>query len=173
MGNRKLMKLDIPSLLLPADIDEILDNYGHLLQTYSNLREKHSIFSQYKRTHKRLEVLFPLKEHPIHGITGLHVIEVYDEAGYVERYHYHWKRIIPKKGIMYSHITSWGNDPHDDPETPEEYKVKTEPHHHHYDPKDRKKRRENYDVHTLEQAFDFIDAFLESGEEYTGELKQL
>ncbi|UOQ95640.1 hypothetical protein MUO14_07965 [Halobacillus shinanisalinarum] len=44
--------------------------------------------------------------------------------------------------------------------------METEPHHHHYDPTDRKKRKENYNVRTLKQAFEFVSYYLESGEEY-------
>jgi len=32
----------------------------------------------------KLSVLFPLKEHPIHGITGLQATEKYDDNGYVK-----------------------------------------------------------------------------------------
>ncbi|MEM5014624.1 DUF6516 family protein [Niallia taxi] len=152
--------------LLPADIDEILERYGHLLKSYPNLRDRESIFADFKRTNKKLEVLFPLKEHPIHGKTGLHVVENYDEAGYVRLYQYHWKRIIPKMGVQMNHISGWGNDPHDAEWTPDEYRIETEPHHHHYDPSDRRRRRENYDVRTLDQAFAFITIYLDSGEEY-------
>jgi len=153
-------------LLLPADIDDILEQYGHYLQTYTQLRDRDSIYGNYKRTQKRLEVLFPLIEHPIHGITGIHVVENYDEAGYVRQYQYQWKTIVPKMGIQLSHICGWGNDPHDAEWTPEEYRVETEPHHHHYDPKDRKKRRENYNVRTLEQVFEFVTVYLINGNEY-------
>jgi len=153
--------------LLPADIDDILEKYGHLLKSYPNLSDRESIFASFKRTNKRLEVLFPLIEHPVHGVTGLHVVENYDEAGYVRQYQYQWKIIIPKMGVQLSHISSWGNDPHDAEWTPEEYRVDTEPHHHHYDPSNRKKRRENYNVRTLDQAFAFVARYLESKEEYT------
>lgn len=152
--------------LLPADLDEVLEKYGHLLKTYSNFVDRDSIFANFKRTNNRLEILFPLIEHPVHGITGLHVVENYSEAGYVRLYQYQWKIIIPKLGVRFSHITSWGNDPHDAEWTPEEYKIDTEPHHHHYDPKDRKKRRENYSVRTLNQAFAFVAKYLETKEEY-------
>ncbi|GAA0603789.1 hypothetical protein GCM10009001_21070 [Virgibacillus siamensis] len=61
-----------PDILLPADVDSILDDYGHLLKSYSNLSNKASVFGDFKRTIKRLEVLFPFV---IHGITGLHAVE--------------------------------------------------------------------------------------------------
>lgn len=64
-----------------------------------------------------------------------------------------------------SHISSWGNDLHIAEWTPEMYRINTEPHHHHYDPVDRKKRRDNYDVRTLDQVFAFIAKYLEDGEE--------
>ncbi|MFC2949201.1 toxin-antitoxin system TumE family protein [Virgibacillus sediminis] len=153
-------------ILKPADIDEILEQYNHLLKTYPN--QKNAVYANYKRTIKRLDVLFPFIEHPVHGITGLHALEKYDEAGYVRTYNYNWKIIIPKMGVQKHHISGWGNEPHDDPGTPEEFKIETEPHHHHYDLNDRKKRRENYDVRTLEQAFEFISYYLISGKEYKG-----
>lgn len=165
MGRRRTDTNGI-DFLLPADIDDILEKYGRYLQSYSQLRDRDSVFANFKRTMKRLEVLFPLIEHPVHGITGLHAVENYDEAGYVHQYHYQWKIIVPKSGIQMSHISGWGNDPHDAEWTPEEYKVKTEPHHHHYDPKDRKKRRENYDVRTLEQVFAFVTEYLDNRKEY-------
>ncbi|WP_242615270.1 hypothetical protein [Paenibacillus solani] len=59
--------------LLPADIDEIIEDYGHLFAVYPKLRERVSIYTDFKRTKKRLEILFPLKEHPFHGITGLKI----------------------------------------------------------------------------------------------------
>ncbi|GLC90146.1 DUF6516 family protein [Lysinibacillus piscis] len=153
--------------LLPADIEEILEEYGHYLKSYTQLKDKDSIFASYKRNTKRLEVLFPLIEHPIHGITGLHVVENYGNDGYVRQYHYQWKVIVPKSGIQTAHISGWGNDAHDAEWTPEEYRVATEPHHHHYDPNDRRKRKENYDVRSLKDAFAFIAKYLESKEEYT------
>ena len=114
----------------------------------------------------KLSVLFPLKEHPIHGITGLQATEKYDDNGYVKEYHYQWKVLVPKYGIIYSHISAWENEPHDHPSTPEEYKVNSEPHHHHHVPYDRHQRKDNYDIHSLESAFAFIAKYIESGEEY-------
>lgn len=135
---------------LPADIDDLLDKYGDLLQSYPNLPGHKSIFSEFRRTNKRLEVLFPLKKHPVHGITGLLAVENYSEAGFIRKYQYNWKIIIPKMGVLKSHITSWGNDPHSDPDTPAEFIVETEPHHQHYDPDDRRKRTSSYRIRTLE-----------------------
>jgi len=152
--------------LLPAMMDDILEEYGHYLQSHSQLNVGESIFGNYKRTMKRLEVLFPLIEHPVHGITGIHAVENYDDAGCVRQYQYQWKIIVPKMGIQLSHISGWGNDPHDAEWTPEEYKVTTELHHHHYDPNDRKKRRENFEVRTLDQVFTFVTKYLDSGIEY-------
>jgi len=167
LGKRRSNITDT-ELLLPADIDGILDEFGSYLKSYTRLAERESIFANYKRSTKKLEVLFPLIEHPIHGITGLHVVENYNDAGFVSKYHYQWKVIVPKMGIQTSHISGWGNDSHHAVTTPEEYKVKTEPHHHHYDPSDRKKRRENYDVRSLQQVFKFVASYLDSGLQYTG-----
>lgn len=154
------------TILFSADIDDILNKYGDILDSYHNLQERNSIYASFKRTKTRLDVLFPLKEHPVHGITGLHAVEKYDEKGYVREYHYQWKRIIPKEGIMFSHISAWENEPHDAPNTPDKYLIVTEPHHHHHIPGDRKQRKANYDIRTLEAAFDFVAQYIRSGKEY-------
>lgn len=155
----------IPSLY-PADIEDILDKFNGLLASYPNLKEKNSIYASFKLTDRKLDVLFPLKEHPVHGITGLHAIEKYDKHGFVKQYHYQWKRIIPKEGINFSHISAWENEPHDAPNTPAAFKIETEPHQHHHIPGKRNYRKENYDIHTLEAAFEFIARFIMSGDEY-------
>ncbi len=49
------------SLLLPTDINSILDDLSYLLKPYPNLWEKESLFTNYKHTTKRFEVLFPLQ----------------------------------------------------------------------------------------------------------------
>jgi hypothetical protein len=151
--------------LLPADIDQIIEDYGHLFAVYPQLRDRVSIFADYKRTQKRLEVLFPLKRHPYYGITGLHAYEKYNDAGTVETYCYSWKRIIPIQGIQLSHISSWGNDPHPPETTPEELCVNTEPHHHHYDPECRRRRKDSYII-TLDRAFLYISHYIEKGKIY-------
>ncbi|MHA6261444.1 toxin-antitoxin system TumE family protein [Sporosarcina sp. CAU 1771] len=156
----------ISPILLPADIDDILENYEYILESYQNLQELNSIYGSFKLTKRKLDVLFPFKEHPLHGITGLHATEKYDGNGHVREYHYQWKRIIPKEGIMFSHISAWENEPHDAPNTPEEYIVVTEPHHHHYIPGERRHRKANYDIRTLEAAFKFVAQYIESGKEY-------
>lgn len=115
-----------------------------------------------------MDVLFPLKEHPIHGKTGLHAIEKYDDDGYVCRYSYSWKIIVPRQGVQLNHISSWGNDPHNSPGTPPEFIIETEPHHHHHVPGNRRIRKENWDIHTLDEAFTFVKFYIESGEEYKG-----
>jgi hypothetical protein len=45
-------KIGMDNLLLPADIEEILEKYGHLLKSYTNLSDGNSIFGSYKRTPK-------------------------------------------------------------------------------------------------------------------------
>lgn len=136
------------------------------MQSYKNLQERNSIYGSIKLANSQLNVLFPFKEHPIHGITGLHATEKYSEEGFVREYHYQWKIIIPKQGIRFSHITAWENEPHDTPDTSEEFKVATEPHHHHYIPGARKRRKENYNIRTLKAAFQFVAPYIESGSEY-------
>ena len=156
----------ISPILLPADIDDILENYEDILESYQNLQEKISIYGSYKRTNRKLDVLFPFKEHPVHGITGIHATEKYEKNSYVREYHYQWKRIIPKEGIMFSHISAWENEPHDAPNTPAEYLVVTEPHHHHHVPGKRKQRQANYNIRTLESVFEFVAHYIRTGKEY-------
>lgn len=152
--------------LLPADLEEILEKYGHLFKAYQKLGERDSIYSNFKRTTTKLSVLFPLKEHPVHGITGLHATEKYDKDGFVKEYHYQWKIIIPKQGVLLSHISAWENEPHSNPNTPEEFKVNSEPHHHHHVPGNRKERNDNFKIHTLDAAFAFVAKYIENGKEY-------
>lgn len=59
------------TILFSADIDDILNKYGDILDSYHNLLERNSIYASFKRTKTRLDVLFPLKEHPVHGIKML------------------------------------------------------------------------------------------------------
>lgn len=156
------------NVLQPADLDSVLESYSDILESYQNLRDKNSIYSSFKKTNRKLEVLFPLKEHRIHGITGIHAVEKYDETGYVKIYHYQWKRIIPKEGIVYSHISAWENEPHADINTPIDFIVKTEPHHHHHVPGERRKRKENYNTRSLETVFKFVAHYIRTEEEYKG-----
>lgn len=155
----------LPKQLLPADLDAILEKYGHLLHAYKNLSDKNSIYANYKRTTNKLSVLLPLKEHPVHGATGLHATEKY-KNGFVKEYHYQWKIIIPKQGILLSHISAWENESHSDSNTPEEFNVNSEPHHHHHVPGNRRERKDNFEIHTLDAAFAFVARYIESGEEY-------
>jgi len=152
--------------LLPADMDQVIEDFGHLFQVYPRFNDKNSIYADYRRTPKKLEVLFPLLIHPTHGITGLHARELYDDAGTVREYQYAWKRIIPVGGIKYSHICSWGNDSHPPETTPAELCVNTEPHHHHHVPApDRRLRKDSY-IYTLDRAFMYVAHYIETGETY-------
>ncbi|MCD1260024.1 hypothetical protein B5M42_014510 [Paenibacillus athensensis] len=156
----------LPTQLLPANLAHILNKYGEWLETYQNFRDRNSAYGDFYLSPKRMEIIFPLKEHPVHGITGLHVIERYDDQGYVKEYQYMWKVIVPKMGVQLNHISSWGNESHNAPGTSAKLITETEPHHHHHVPGDRSQRKENWHVHTLEQAFEFIIPFLESGQPY-------
>lgn len=162
--SKKVKRVNL--LLHPADIEDILEDYAYLLASYQNLRERNSVYGSYKRTSKKLDILFPFKEHPVHGITGLHAVEKYDDHGYISEYYYQWKKIIPKEGIAFTHISAWENEPHDAPDTPARFIVKTEPHHHHHIPGERRHRKENYDIRTLEAAFEFIAQYIITGKEY-------
>ncbi|SET40441.1 hypothetical protein SAMN05216389_110135 [Oceanobacillus limi] len=159
------MSRETEKVLLPADIPDILEKYGDLLCNYPQLPTKDSIYGNYKRTNKKLSVLFPLIEHPVHGKTGLHATEKYED-GYVTEYHYQWKIIIPKMGKLFHHISAWENEPHDAPWTPGKYKVKSEPHHHHHVPGNRDQRKENWDILTLDNAFSFVAHYIRSRDEY-------
>jgi len=154
--------------LLPADINEILEEFEPLLESHTNFKDRESLYGSYRQDMRSLIVIFPLKTHPVHGVTGLRAYEKYNNNGYVEKYEYRWMVIVPKQGVQLHHITSWGNEPHTDPNTQLRFRVSSEPHHHHYDPKNRSNRRDNYDVRTLRDAFQFIRTYIESGVEYTG-----
>lgn len=157
---------DQTSILLPADVEDILDTYSDIMDSYQVIQDRNSIYASYKRTKGKLDVLFPLKEYPIHGVTGIHAIEKYDQSGHITRYHYQWKRMVPKQGIKFSHISAWENEPHTDGCTSVEYVVKTEPHHHHHIPGARKQRQENYNTRPLEAAFAFVAHYIRNQKEY-------
>ncbi|PLT44293.1 hypothetical protein B8V81_2724 [Paenibacillus pasadenensis] len=80
-----MRKTNAPSLLFPADIPELLEEFHDLFQTYERFQDRESIYADFRMDRKRLEVVFPLKEHPIHGITGLRAYEKYDDQGCVEK----------------------------------------------------------------------------------------
>ncbi|MFA9560606.1 hypothetical protein ACERII_25220 [Evansella sp. AB-rgal1] len=111
---------NVQEILLPADIPAILDEYEQILGTYGNIPGENNIYPDFRKKSNLLSVLFPLKEHPIHGMTGIHAIERYKD-GSVTRYSYQWKIIIPKLGISSHHISAWGNDPHDEEWTKPEF----------------------------------------------------
>ncbi len=157
---------NINELLLPANLAEILDKYRDILTNYEVVPGEKHLYPSYRRTKKNLSVLFPLKEHPVHGKTGLYVMEKYDENGYVLSYHYLWKIIIPKMGVQGYHISAWGNEPHNDPKTPSELIVESEPHHHHHVPGDWHRRQANWTVWTLAEAFEFVAYYIRSEQEY-------
>lgn len=71
--------------LLPADLDEILEDFGFLLENHTGFKDRESVYGSYKRDRKALLVIFPLKVHPIHGITGLRAYEKYDDTGTISR----------------------------------------------------------------------------------------
>lgn len=96
----------------------------------------------------------------------MQAIERYDNDGMVRKYSYQWKIIMPKMGINSHHISAWGNDPHDATWTSSEYAVESEPHHHHHVPGDWKQRQANWEVWTLEEAFEFVGEYIRSGVEY-------
>lgn len=75
------------------------------------------------------------------------------------------KVLFQKKGGSVAHISAWENEPHDALDTPARFIVKTEPHHHHI-PGERRHRIENYDIRTLEAAFEFIAQYIITGKEY-------
>nr|WP_285853154.1 DUF6516 family protein [Sporosarcina luteola] len=153
------------------DLEDIIEKYGKYFESYPNIDNKpagqdNAIYPQINSSGKnRMDVLFPLQKHPIHGITGIHAIEKYKE-GKIIRYHYHWKIISPKMGVQMNHISGWGNDPHNSPGTPDKFIVETEPHHHHHVPGDRSQRKASYDVRTLEDVFEFVIPYFISGNAY-------
>ncbi|AOH57050.1 hypothetical protein ABE28_022115 [Peribacillus muralis] len=158
--------ISIDKLLLPADIPDIMERYRDIITHYDSIPGSDHIYPEYKRTRKLLSVLFPLREHPVHGKTGLHAIERYDDEDHVRKYSYQWKLIIPRMSKKGYHISAWGNDPHDHEDTPLEFIVKSEPHHHHHVPGDWSKRQDNWNVWALEEALEFVAQYIRSGQEY-------
>ncbi len=55
---------------------------------------------------------------------------------------------------------------HDDPNTPDKYKIETEPHHHHYVPGDRSKRQENRDTRTLKSVLKVVEHYIINNKSY-------
>ncbi|WP_411348914.1 hypothetical protein [Paenibacillus sp. WLX2291] len=152
--------------LNPSDFTIAIEQFEHLLHQYSDPAIAYPVPYE-KRRPKRIEAYYPLKPHPIYGITALHAVETYNEQGYIKRYNYEWFIMYPRMGISSKHITSWGNDPHDDPDTPPELRVQTEPHHQHHIPFHRAARRDNYTVRNLQDAFVAIEPYLLQGLPYT------
>lgn len=156
---------NVNEILLPANLPFIFEKYQDIIPEKIVPGEKH-VFPTYKKTNSMLSVLFPLKEHPVHGKTGIYAMEKYDDDGYVRRYNYQWKIIIPKMSKQGFHISSWGNEPHNDPDTPPEFQIDSEPHHHHHVPHDWRQRKENWTVWTLEEVFEFVAFYIRTGIEY-------
>ncbi|MEX2105062.1 MAG: hypothetical protein WD907_07035 [Bacilli bacterium] len=102
----------------------------------------------------------------VYGITHLRVIEKYDEAGIVERYNYSGEIKFPVMGKHLKHISAWENERHDDPNTPDKYKVETEPHHHHHVPGDRSKRHENRDTYALKSVLKVVEPYIINNKSY-------
>ncbi|WP_353949062.1 DUF6516 family protein [Sporolactobacillus sp. Y61] len=155
---------EAPSLLSPANIYNITQKYSDLFQEYPQYPQCHTLV--FKNSTREIEGWIPLKKHHNYGITGMHFVERYDGQGLVKGYNYEWKCFYPIKGIQLSHIISWGNEPHDAPGTAPSLKTKTEPHHCHYCPNDRRLRRENYTVRSLDMAFTFIAYYIKNDDPY-------
>ncbi|QBK25155.1 hypothetical protein [Ureibacillus thermophilus] len=120
---------------------------------------------QFFRNTKEHPIYYLFYFHCVHGITGLYAMERYNEEGCVWKYSYEWKIIYPKKGKHLKHISAWGNELHEDEETRKEFIVAFTPHHHHI-PGYRRARKENWDVWTLEETFEFVAYYIQSGKEY-------
>lgn len=153
-------------ILTPSDIGEVLEKYEDIISQYSVGKGKEYV-PRYEKNERYMKAVIPLKEHPEYGITGIVALETYNDDGLVEQYSYSWRILYPKKGNHAGHITAWENEPHDSPNTPTKYRVATEPHHHHHVPFDRRQRKENYDVRTLNDAFSKVAEFIRSGKPYT------
>ena len=69
--------------------------------------------------------------------------------------------------VLGHHVSVWGSDPHDAEGTGQEFIVESAPHHHHYNtPGEWKKRQDNWDVWTLEEAFAFVAEYIRTGKAY-------
>lgn len=148
-----------------SNFDAILENYAYLIQEYDNCAIEEPRI-RLKRKRSSMEVHYPLKEHPIYGITVLYAYEKYDEEGYIVRYMYNWYTMYPKSGKHQKHISSWENGPHDDPHTPDEFRVSSEPHHQHHTPGNRNNRQPSFHVRCLEDVFFEIEHCVIHGSEY-------
>lgn len=149
----------------PSNFDSIYSRFQHLIATYNIKGILYPAIYE-KRTLNKIDTVYPLIEHPEYGITAIRATESYCDKGYIKKYHYEWFRMHPRKGANQKHITSWGNDPHDDPNTPAAFQVSTEPHHHHHDPTKRSNRQASDNVRSFEQAFEHIAPYLENGVSY-------
>nr|WP_242615297.1 hypothetical protein [Paenibacillus solani] len=67
--------------------------------------------------------------------------------------------------MQLNHISSWGNDPHPPETTPAMLCVRTEPHHHHFDPYNRRRRKDSY-IMTLDRVFQYVAYYIETGRIY-------
>jgi len=157
---------DRAEILFPTDMDRILEKYEDVIENYPHLENRDPLYARYEQDTEKLIAVIPLKKHPVYGITGFVGYEKYNDEGLVERYSYAWRILVPKLGNGPGHITAWENDPHDKPNTRRKYRVATEPHHHHHVPFDRSKRKENYDVRTMDDAFSIVADYIRNGKPY-------
>lgn len=93
--------------------------------------------------------------HPTLGITKFRIREKYDAHDDLIQYRYCWEINRRPTG----NISSWENE--------HGHGLSTDPHHHHYVLYDRKPVRENYDVRSLEDAFQQVMNYLSTGRNYS------
>lgn len=148
-------------ILFPANIDEILDKYEHIMASYQDS----NIYGAYEQTQTKLDVLFPLKRHPIHGITVIQAVEKYDNRGYVVSYQYEWKKCEVNSFVSNVHLSAWEHDAKH-MGTIHEPTTQTKLHLHYFVPGDRLHHKRSLEVQNLEQVFEFVAPFIENGEEY-------
>lgn len=143
-------------VLFPADVDEILNKYEDFLESY----EETNCFGSFKRTKTTLDVLFPLKKHPVYGPTAIHAIEQYDSRGYVVAYKYEWRQIPSEQ-----HICAWEHDAKHI-STANKSSSQEKLHLHYHIPGDRTQSKQSLEVQSLLQVFEFVVPFIENGEAY-------
>lgn len=112
---------------------------------------------------KRVISQLPLKIHPHHGETVLHLTEKFDVNGNIIEHHYGWELSQRKKkmGKQPRHIMAFGNEDHPDPPM----WVSTNPYHHHHVPLEPKKRKST-SVEDLETVIGILTDYIHGDLQY-------
>lgn len=102
-----------------------------------------------------VRITFEFIFHPVHGNTKLRVREWYDANDNLVQYRYCWEVNSKPTG----NISAWENE--------HNHGVETDPHHNHHVPFDRKPVRANYNVRSIEDAFNAVMPYIIEKKTYT------